>query len=431
MAPLYFCAMKKLIRDLVIGKKRYFNSWTEYRQVMLSGQFGLITLTAFFFFTVVDLIRADYSTLPVFVFGAVTVLMAIRYHRTGRHCRANSILYISLILIIYLFASSEAPANGAGVFFIPISLGAFASFDYKHRKLALTVSAFACFMFLAATFVDFHLLPWRSYTPEITLFNMLIYFSVAMPASMLAIYMLMRLNHRNAKQLLESNALLKKSNEELDRFVYSTSHDLRAPLTSMLGLIQIAEKADNLSDIKKYTGMMRNRIDALDRFIKDITDYSRNNRTEIKKVQINLRDFANEIWESLRHSHKAEAINFEINCPEDYFIETDPHRLQVILSNLISNSIHYHDNRKEYKFIRLTCKRTDRSFMLSVEDNGQGISPEYHGKIFQMFFRANESSTGSGLGLYIVKEAIQKLSGQLQLQSALKKGSTFTVCIPV
>lgn len=422
--------MKKWIRDLVIGKKRYFDSWTEYRQVMLSGQFGMIAITAFLFFIAVDLIREDYSTLPVFAAGITCVVLAIRYHRFGRHCLANSILYISLIVVIYLFTSSESPSNGGIVFFIPIVIAAFASFDYKHRKLALMVAGFACFMFMASTFFDFHLLPWRNYSAEETLFNMLIYFSVALPACLITIYMLMRLNHRNAKQLLESNGLLKKSNEELDRFVYSTSHDLRAPLTSVLGLINILEKTDNLNEIRKYSQMMRDRVDTLDRFIKDITDYSRNNRTDIAKVCINLREFVTEIWELLRHSHKAETINFEIDCPDDYCIETDPHRLRVILSNLISNSIRYHDNRKEYKYIRLTCKRTERSFVVSVEDNGQGISPEYHSKIFQMFFRANEGSTGSGLGLYIVQETIQKLSGHLQLQSALKQGSTFTVSLP-
>lgn len=422
--------MKKWIRDLVIGDRRYFDSWTEYRQVMLSGQFGLIALSAFSFFIVVDLFRQDYSTLPVFGSGIVAIVLSIHYHRIGRHCLANSILYISLILVIYLFTSSESPANGGIVFYIPIVLGAFASFDYKHRKLATMVALFACFMFMSATFYDFHLMPWRNYSPEATLFNMLVYFVVALPASMITIYMLMRLNHRNAKQLLESNTLLKKSNEELDRFVYSTSHDLRAPLASVLGLINIAGNTNNVNELKEYLGMMKGRVHALDNFIKDITDYSRNNRTEINVVNFNLYQMASEIWDSLKYTQRAEFIRFEMDFPHDLVIESDPHRLQVILSNLISNAIRYHDHKKENCYVKLTCKRTDKSFVLSVEDNGLGIAPEYHTKIFQMFFRANENSTGSGLGLYIVNEAITKLSGQLQLQSTPREGSTFTVKIP-
>lgn len=422
--------MKKWIRDLVIGDRRYFDSWTEYRQVMLSGQFGLIALCAFVFFVIVDLFRQDYTTLPVFGTGIVAIILAIRYHRIGRHCLANSILYISLILVVYLFTSSESPSNGGIVFYIPIVLGAFASFDYKHRKLATMLALLACFMFMAATFYDFHLLPLRDYSPEATLFNMLVYFVVALPASMLTIYMLTRLNHRNAKQLLESNTLLKKSNEELDRFVYSTSHDLRAPLASVLGLINIAGNTNNVDELKKYLAMMKGRVHALDNFIKDITDYSRNNRTEISVVNINLNQMATEIWDSLKYTQRAERIRFEMDFPQDLVIESDPHRLQVILSNLISNAIRYHDHKKEQCYVRLTCKRTDKSFILSVEDNGLGIAPEYHAKIFQMFFRANENSTGSGLGLYIVNEAIAKLSGQVQLQSTPAEGSTFTVKIP-
>jgi signal transduction histidine kinase len=422
--------MKKWLRGLIIGERRYFNSWTEYRQVMLSGQFGLIAICAFAFFVVVDILRGDYSTLPIFVTGITVILLSIRYHRQGHHCRANSLLYISLILIVYLFTSSESPANGGIVFYIPIVLGAFASFDYKHRKLATMVALFACFMFMAASFYDFHLLPWRDYSPEATLFNMLVYFVVALPASMITIYMLIRLNHRNAKQLLESNKLLKKSNEELDRFVYSTSHDLRAPLASVLGLINISENTDNVADLKKYLSMMKGRVHALDGFIKDITDYSRNNRTEINSAAINLQQLATEIWESLKYSQKAESIHFEMDFEPGLIIESDPHRLQVILTNLISNAIRYHDSKKTHRYVRLSCKRTDKSFVLSVEDNGQGIAPEYHTKIFQMFFRANETSTGSGLGLYIVNEAIAKLSGQLQLESEPAQGSTFTVEIP-
>jgi signal transduction histidine kinase len=422
--------MKKFIRGLVIGDSKYFESWTEYRQVMLSGQFSLLALSAFSFFIVVDIIRRDYHTLPFFGIGMLLVVLSMWFHRRGSHCLANSILYPSLIIVVYLFTSSESPANGGIVFYIPIALGAFASFDYKHRKLAIMVAGFSCFMFMAGTFFDFHILNWRDYSPEATLFNMLIYFVVALPASMITISTLMKLNNRNAKQLLESNAQLKKSNEELDRFIYSTSHDLRAPLTSILGLINLSDKTDNLEELRKYLTMMKSRVHALDHFIKDITDYSRNNRTEINSIPINVHELATEIWDSLKYSQKAENIHFDMDFHKDLIVDSDPHRLRIILSNLVSNAIRYHDNQKEHRFIKLSCKRTEKSFILSVEDNGQGIAPEHHKSIFQMFFRANEGSTGSGLGLYIVNEAITKLSGQLQLQSAVAEGSTFTVKIP-
>lgn len=375
--------------------------------------------------------RGDYKTLPVFATGIVLIITALWCHRKGNPWLSNLILYCTLILLVYLFNSSESPDNGGIVLYIPIALGAFASFDYKHRKFAMLVAGFIGLAFLATTFLDFHVLPWRNYSKKDTLLNMLIYFGVALPASLLTMYMLMQLNYHNAKRLVESNTLLKKSNEELDRFVYSTSHDLRAPLVSILGLINISEKTKNLDEIRSYLEMMKGRVNVLDTFIKDITDYSRNNRTEVNRTPINLKKLATEIWESLKYNQKAEGIHFEMIFDSDFTIESDPHRLKVILTNLISNAIRYHDSSKAFPYVRLVCKQDEKSFSFSVEDNGQGIAPEYHTKIFQMFFRAHENSTGSGLGLYIVNEAISKLSGRMQLQSEPSKGSTFTVSIPV
>src|SRR5690349_5461363 len=158
--------MKKLVRDLVVGKKRYFDSWTEYRQVMLSGQFGLIAIGALLVFVVVDLVRSYYSNLPVFGISILILVLTIRLHRLGHHCLANSILYPSLILLIYLFMASESPDNGGLILFVPVVVGAFASFDYKHRKLAVMVAMFACFMFMASTYIDFTILPYRNYSEE-------------------------------------------------------------------------------------------------------------------------------------------------------------------------------------------------------------------------------------------------------------------------
>ena len=139
---------------------------------------------------------------------------------------------------------------------------------------------------------------------------------------------------------------------------------------------------------------------------------------------------ANEIWESLRYTLGAEDINFVITFSKDFEVETDANRMQTILSNLISNAIRYHDHRKENKFIQLSCQQREESFSLHIEDNGQGIDPQYQKRVFDMFFRANENSQGSGLGLYIVKETIDKLSGSIQLQSVPREGSTFTIKFP-
>jgi signal transduction histidine kinase len=177
--------------------------------------------------------------------------------------------------------------------------------------------------------------------------------------------------------------------------------------------------------------MMKDRVHTLDRFIKDITDYSRNNRLEVVKEKINVRYLVEEIWDMLKYAPEATNIEMQIEIPHDLYLDTDRNRLKVVLSNLISNSIRYHDASKQDKYIRLRYENNAKCFYLVVEDNGQGIDPQFHQRIFEMFFRANETSKGSGLGLYIVKETMEKLSGSIRLESQVGRGTTFKVCIPV
>lgn len=430
----YLCLMiislKKTVRDLIIGKNTYIESWTEYRQVILSGQYALLAMAFCLVYLLIDLSWGIYQTIPAYVVTLFMLSATIYLHRKGNHCVANYFLFPTLNMVVYLFASSESPNTGSALLFIPVALGAFAVFNYKQRIIAVNFACITYILFIATYLGDFSILPKRSYNEEELLANLIINFAIALPSSILAIYLLISVNHNNARELVNSNKMLSKSNEELDRFVYSTSHDLRAPLASVLGLISLSDRTENIDEIKRYLGMMQQRINSLDHFIKDITDYSRNNRTHINTSKIKLYSLAHEIWESLRYTVGAEVISFQINIPKDLEVESDPTRLSTILSNLISNAIRYHDHRKDNKFIKLSCQQTDQSFSLHIEDNGQGIEPEYHNKIFDMFFRANATSQGSGLGLYIVKETIAKLSGTIQLQSVPSMGSTFTINLP-
>ncbi|NJM26994.1 MAG: HAMP domain-containing histidine kinase, partial [Bacteroidia bacterium] len=305
-----------------------------------------------------------------------------------------------------------------------------AVFGYTQRLFSILMAISSYVLFVSAYFFDFSILPHRDYTPEMELLNIIINFSVGMPASIMVIFLMITLNHRNAAELTNSNSLLKKVNAELDRFVYSTSHDLRAPLASVLGLIDIADRAPDAEESKRYLGMMRDRVLSLDKFVRDITDYSRNNRLEVARERFALADLAQEIWETLKFAPEASNIDFQLEIPHDAEVESDRNRLQIVLTNLIANAIRYHDQRKEDKYIRVRYHVNGKSFYLKVEDNGQGIEPEFQGRVFDMFFRANEKSKGSGLGLYIVKETMAKLAGSIQIESAPSVGTTITVKIP-
>ncbi|HTH54755.1 MAG TPA: HAMP domain-containing sensor histidine kinase [Cyclobacteriaceae bacterium] len=422
--------MKKLVRNLIIGEGVYIQSRTEFRQVMLSGQYALIALLVIAYYLVMEFSFGYFESQLVFCTAFGLIFYSLILHRQGKHCLANYFFFPTLNVLLYLVVSSESSSTGAAVFFIPVSLGALAVFNYQLRSIAVLLSILSFALFSFSVFIPFSLLPYRDYSESYIRLNAIINFGLAFPVSLMTVYLLISITHYNSTQLIESNQQLKKLNEELDRFVYSTSHDLRAPLLSVLGLLNIAEGYKDKEELQQYHRLMQSRVRALDKFIKDITDYSRNNRLEITSECVDIAIMADEIWESLRHSDDAKGIEFINELPKDLAVMNDGKRLRTVLSNLIANAIRYHDQRKEKKYIKIYHHSTDASFSLHIEDNGQGIAPEVHSKIFDMFYRGNELSQGSGLGLYIVKETLEKLSGTIQLSSIPKEGSTFSISVP-
>jgi PAS domain S-box-containing protein len=233
------------------------------------------------------------------------------------------------------------------------------------------------------------------------------------------------------EELALKNMQLAKTNEELDRFVYSASHDMRAPLSSLLGLIYISEKATNPEEVKDYLNRMKSRVKVMEGFIKEVTDYSRNARFEVAWKPILFHDLIKEIIDSLNYSLHSEKPDVKILAPEDLSITCDPHRLRIIMNNLLANAFKYADPSKPKQEIKIVAQKNDTHWMFTIQDNGVGIPEEHLPRIFEMFFRASENSEGSGLGLYIVKETLEKLNGEVSVQSTLHEGTSFTVTLPL
>lgn len=232
------------------------------------------------------------------------------------------------------------------------------------------------------------------------------------------------------EEIRTKNEQLAKTNQELDRFVYSASHDMRAPLSSLLGLIHLSEKTTQPEEQQLYLSMMKERIKTMEGFIREVTDYSRNARLEVAPSKVVLRPMVNEIARALAFSVENRLVEIRFEIPDDFVFQTDVGRLQVVLNNLISNAYKYHAWHKPERFIRIAAERKGRDVLIHVEDNGVGIASRYHQQIFEMFFRASENSEGSGLGLYIVKETLEKLGGTITVKSVQGHGSTFSFSIP-
>ncbi len=233
------------------------------------------------------------------------------------------------------------------------------------------------------------------------------------------------------EQLKTQNEELKKTNMELDRFVYSTSHDLRAPLTSVLGLINLFSTETEDPVHQQYLSMIKTSITRLDKFITNIVDYSRNSRTKVVKEVVDFTEMIDESFDQLKFMDGYENIKRTLKIDSQIHLVTDKTRLQMILNNLISNSIKYRKrNEKECIISVEVIKDMDQMVNLKISDNGMGIAKDNLDKIFEMFFTGNTENHGSGIGLYIVKESIEKLQGKIDVASELNKGTTFTIKLP-
>jgi signal transduction histidine kinase len=232
-------------------------------------------------------------------------------------------------------------------------------------------------------------------------------------------------------EILEaSNTELQKANHELDKFVYSCSHDLRAPLTSMLGIIEISLEETSDPTMVEHLGMIRRSINKLDGFISDILDYSRNSRTEIKKELIDVEELLKDITNDLKYMSANDKVKINMDVYAPWALHSDRSRLNIVLSNLVSNAIRYQNPKIDAPFVDIKVDMSDTETHIVVHDNGIGIPKEHQEKIFEMFYRVSKNSAGSGLGLYIVKEAIDKLNGRIEVQSEPGQGTTFNIYIP-
>ncbi len=223
---------------------------------------------------------------------------------------------------------------------------------------------------------------------------------------------------------------LQKTNYELDHFVYSVSHDLRAPLASILGLVSVAELEELTPSHKGYLQMIRSSINRLDGFIRDILDYSRNSRVEPCVSQISFNEIIFDSQDRLSMVSGADRLHVTLEMIGDVPFFSDKSRIEIIVTNLLSNAIKYQDIEKESSEILIQIKTSEEKACLSFSDNGIGIKDEYVDKIFNIFFRASEKSKGSGLGLYIVKEAVLKLGGTISVQSKIGVSTVFEISIP-
>ncbi|MEQ8924210.1 MAG: PAS domain-containing sensor histidine kinase [Fulvivirga sp.] len=224
---------------------------------------------------------------------------------------------------------------------------------------------------------------------------------------------------------------LSDRNFELDQLVYKTSHDLRSPLSSILGLVHVAKLDDSSVNKTEYIEKIGSSIHRLDDFVKSMLNYAKASRVEVKNEELNIRELINSSIHDLEYLENFDKVSVEVVIKGDEQVKSDKLKLKIILSNIISNAYKYMDLDKTKNFLKVSVNHQKKRLKINIEDNGIGIDKEHLPKIFDMFYRGTEKSQGSGLGMYIVKQSIDKLEGKITIASTPGKGTTFNISLPI
>lgn len=226
---------------------------------------------------------------------------------------------------------------------------------------------------------------------------------------------------------MQYNELLKVNNE-LDYFVYSASHDLRSPLLSIMGLIDLLKRGDE-TDSKLYVDHIESSIKKLDIYVSKIISYSRINRLKPTYEEIDINKVHLQALEDLKYMGLDSAVQTNLQLSIAVPIYSDFEKLTIIFRNIQSNAYHYYDTSK-VSTLDIIVNSTSEKVVIEFIDNGIGINNEILDKVFDMFYRGTDKSKGAGLGLYIARNAVEKLHGKISIKSEFGKGTRVIVVMP-
>lgn len=229
-------------------------------------------------------------------------------------------------------------------------------------------------------------------------------------------------------QLRRKIAELEKINDELNRFVYSTSHDLRSPLASIMGILNLSKMEADHAVPHQYMNMIETCVNRMDSFIQKIIEYYKSIRVEDEKVLINFKSILDESISICKMQRPDITYNLGIDQQVDF--RNDAFRVSVIIDNLISNATKYQDPSNKNPTVNISVKVNERNAYIEIEDNGIGIVEDHLQNIFKMFFRSHTNVNSLGIGLYIVKEALTRIGGEISVRSVYGNGSVFCLTIP-
>ncbi|MFN8341386.1 MAG: ATP-binding protein [Cyclobacteriaceae bacterium] len=420
------------------SKDAVFSSIADEKRALLTGFLGTVLVIVAIFYQAFDLLSGIFYSIPTYVVMVLTGAATISLLRRKHYTAAKVTLMLNANLIVFYSALNDPFGTGTCMLFIPAGTGSFAVLGFQERSKGIILATISLIFFCIAFFGSWHL-PFNQSVSEVYLTaSLLVNYVLSLSITVAIIYFLGSLNESSEQQLMAQqrsehlkNVQLEKIHTELDRFVYSVSHDLRSPISSIKGLLTLAESANKVEDLRHCLTLIKDRIQAQEFYINEIIDFYHNDRAELRIESLNLKDLAYEIVDEYSYMPVATNIRFEIDISQELVVFTDRFRLKSILSNLVGNAVKYHARYKDDQFVKIAATHSMDYTEILVIDNGRGIDGEHLPLIFNMFYRASSESKGSGLGLYIVKETVNKLGGTIYAQSEVGVGSTFHFNLPL
>lgn len=259
---------------------------------------------------------------------------------------------------------------------------------------------------------------------------------------LLALFVLISRSNKNAiriakkmtRQYREKTKDLEVANAELEEFSYRTSHDLRSPLVSSIGLLDFAVKAINKGDSEKALASLKhidNSLQKLQLLIEGILDLAKTTHLDEEKECVYVSEVIDGALTKFAHMENFERLTFYKDVESVGTVVTKKLRFQLIVENLLSNAIKYQDTKKSSSWVKISTTINNRNFILTIEDNGLGIPPNLQTGVFSMFKRFHtNTSYGSGLGLYMVKKSADRLGGKMDFCDGEDgAGTIFTLTI--
>jgi len=247
-----------------------------------------------------------------------------------------------------------------------------------------------------------------------------------LPSAILNAYAKRRAEMENEQHMKKLTAV----NKELQTFIYRASHDLRGPLSSMKGLINVARIETEPLQMAKLISLMDTSAEKLDKIVVDLIETLGIRDRSVKREEVDLEAIVTELLAYYQSAIKKGNLRISVETDFSASLYSDGAILKMVLKRVIDNALRFHNYAVPGSYISIRLKTDSDGALISIADNGTGIKEELQEKVFDMFYRANSDSEGSGLGLYLARIGTEKLGGRISLKSIEHIGTTVEISIP-